>query len=72
MEAVVKNTPLPENLRAISKKNPSTLNANIPAFERLLKHNRKAKIVWQHVGWDNVGQMNISLLRKMLTAHPNL
>lgn len=72
MEAVVADTPTPENLRRISPKNPATLKANIPAFERLLEHNRKAKIVWQHMGWDNVGQMTIPLLRRMLTEHPNL
>jgi len=72
MEAVVKDTPLPENLSRISAKNPAILNANIPAFERLLQHNRQVKIVWQHIGWDNVGQMIISLLRRMLADHPNL
>jgi predicted TIM-barrel fold metal-dependent hydrolase len=72
MEAIVTDTLLPENLRKISAKNPAILTANIPAFERLLQHNRQAKIVWQHIGWDNVGQMSISLLRRMLAEHPNL
>lgn len=72
MEAIVKDTPTPSNLRKISTHNPSTLKANIPAFERLLKHNRKANIVWQHIGWDNAGQMTIELLSRMLDDHPNL
>ena len=72
MEAVVKDTPIPENLKRISTNNPSVLKANIPALERLLAHNRKATIVWQHIGWDNVGQMTISLLQRMLNDHPNL
>ncbi|MBN1673336.1 MAG: amidohydrolase family protein [Kiritimatiellae bacterium] len=72
MEAVVEDTPCPANLRRISTHNPATLKANIPAFERLLAHNRKANIIWQHMGWDNVGQMTIELLRRMLAAHPNL
>ncbi|MEW6358920.1 MAG: amidohydrolase family protein [Planctomycetota bacterium] len=72
MEAVVKDTPTPANLRKISTKNPEIIKANIPAFERLLQHNRKAKIVWQHIGWDNVGHMTIALLRRMATDHPNL
>lgn len=72
MEAVVKDTPTPANLIKVSSKNPATLNANIPAFERLLAHNRKAKIVWQHISWDNTGQMTISLLKRMLEDHPNL
>jgi predicted TIM-barrel fold metal-dependent hydrolase len=72
MEAIVTDTPTPANLRRISTHNPSTLKANIPAWERLLKHNRDAKIVWQHIGWDNVGQMTIELLSSMLENHPNL
>ncbi|MDQ7781100.1 MAG: amidohydrolase family protein [Planctomycetota bacterium] len=72
MEAVVKDTPPPDNLRRISTKNPTTLKANIAGLERLLQHNRKAKIVWQHMGWDNIGQMTIGLLREMLEKHPNL
>lgn len=72
MEAVVADTPTPENLRKISTANPPMLKANIPAFERLLRHNRQATIVWQHIGWDNVGQMTIPLLRQMLSDHPNL
>jgi predicted TIM-barrel fold metal-dependent hydrolase len=72
MEAVVTDTPCLENLRRISTKNPDILTANIPAFERLLQHNRQAIIVWQHIGWDNVGQMTIPLLQRMLDDHPNL
>lgn len=72
MEAVVEDTPCPDNLRRISTKNPSVFKANIPAFDRLLAHNRKANIIWQHIGWDNIGQMTIPLLQDMLNKHPNL
>ena len=72
MEALVTDTPAPNNLRQISTHNPSVLKANIPAFERLLRHNRKANIIWQHIGWDNVGQMTIELLSRMLEDHSNL
>ncbi|MFH0825384.1 MAG: hypothetical protein V2B18_21745, partial [Pseudomonadota bacterium] len=72
MEAVAEDMATPENLRRTSAKNPSTLKATIPALERLLAHNRQAKIVWQHIGWDNTGQMTIELLCRMLDAHPNL
>ncbi|MCP5049859.1 MAG: hypothetical protein GY940_22005, partial [bacterium] len=32
----------------------------------------KARIVWQHIGWDNTGEMTVSLLKRLLKAHPNL
>lgn len=44
----------------------------MPAFERLLDHNRKATIVWQHLGWDNTGYRTVELTRNMLRKHPNL
>lgn len=72
MEAVEKDLPTPENLLRACDKNPDVLPATIPAFERLLEHNRKARIVWQHIGWDNTGQMTPSLLRRLLEKHPNL
>jgi len=72
MEAVEKDTYTPLNLRQVSLNNPTLLKANIPALKRLLKHNRKAAIVWQHIGWDNTGQMAIPLLRSMLANNPNL
>lgn len=72
LESVAKSMDTPQNLRAACRKNPPTIPATIPAFERLLKHNRKAIFVWQHVGWDNLGQTTTSLLRRLLTAHPNL
>ncbi|MCP5049928.1 MAG: hypothetical protein GY940_22365, partial [bacterium] len=52
MEAVPKEMATPRVLFKRSSRNPDTLKANIPALERLLKHNRKARIVWQHIGWD--------------------
>ncbi|MHC4871811.1 MAG: amidohydrolase family protein [Planctomycetota bacterium] len=72
MEAVEKDTVTPSNLRKISTKNPSKFRANIPAFKRMLNHNKKANVIWQHIGWDNIGQMTIELLTEMLEDHPNL
>jgi len=40
--------------------------------ERLLAHRRDARIVWQHVGWDNLGEMSVHLLRGLMSKHPNL
>lgn len=68
-EAVIADTPRPDNL---PDKNPATLKANIPGLEKLLSHNRKARIVWQHLGWDNIGQRTAELTGKLLKAHPNL
>ena len=72
MEAIVNRRSMPENLQRASKKNPKTLEPTIPAFERLLGHNPKARIVWQHIGWDNTGDMTPELLDRLLASHPNL
>ncbi len=70
MEAVPEEMPLPERFR--SPPNPRTLKANIDAFERLLSHNLKAKIIWSHVGWCNTGKRTPRLCEKLLLKHPNL
>src|SRR6185295_16655108 len=45
---------------------------NLGAFERLLAHNRGAKIVWAHAGSDPVGHWTPALSRELLARHPNL
>lgn len=72
MEAIPEDTHTPEGLTRASSRNPDTIIANIPGLERLLAHNRKARIVWQHIGWDNVGGMDAALIRRLIEAHPNL
>ena len=72
MEAVPQDMQLQEGLNRNSQKNPPILHANIPALERLLSHNKKTMIVWQHIGWDNTGWMTVELLRRLLETHPNL
>lgn len=52
--------------------NPETFRENITAFERLLRHNRHARIIWVHAGWDNTGHRNAELTRRLLGDHPNL
>ena len=52
--------------------NPAMLRANIEAFERLLAHNRKTKIVWAHAGSDPLGYFTPALVRTLLERHPNL
>ena len=70
MEAVPQDMPLPSHLK--SPPNPAHLHANIAAFERLLAHNPRAKIIWDHAGWDNTGYRTPELCRRLLQAHPNL
>ena len=70
MEAVPKAMPLPAGL--IQPPNQSPLHANIPAFERLLAHNPRARILWAHGGWDNTGARTPEMERRLLRAHPNL
>ncbi len=72
VEAVLEAQPLPEGLQGRSPRNPRRVEATIPALERLLAHEPKARIVWQHVGWDNTGHLTADLVRRLLDAHPNL
>lgn len=70
MEALPQDMDLPAPLK--SPPNPPQLHANIAAFERLLAHNPRAKIVWAHLGWDTTGYRTPELMRRLLEAHPNL
>jgi predicted TIM-barrel fold metal-dependent hydrolase len=72
MEAVPRDMRTPSGFDRRSSNNPNFIPENISALERLLEHNGDTKIVWQHIGWDNIGYLTIDLLRKLLAAHPNL
>ena len=61
--------PLPAGLPST---NPALLKENLAAFERLLTHNTKAKIVWAHAGSDPGMMRTPALMRRLLTMHPNL
>jgi len=67
MEALPQNTP--SNL---DPPNPKELHANIAPLERLLAHNRNAKLIWAHAGSDNIGFRTPEMSRRLLQAHPNL
>lgn len=69
MEAVAQDMPTPEGLGST---NPPRLRANLAALERLLAHNRQAKIIWSHAGWDNTGARDVALCRRLLDSHTNL
>ena len=71
MEAVPRDMPFP-NRETAGPPNPPNLRANIAAFARLLDHNRRARIVWLHAGWDLSGERTVPLMRSLLEAHPNL
>lgn len=59
--------------RLTSPNNPATFEANFEAFERMLAHNRKAKIVWAHAGGvDMLGHYTPQLVASLLEKHPNL
>jgi len=70
MEAIPEEMPMPA--RFPSPPHPQALKPNISAFERLLAHNRKAKIIWVHLGWCNTGRRTIALTHRLLAEHPNL
>lgn len=70
MDIVSKAMPLPEHLRV--PPNPERLQPNLEAFERLLAHNRKARIIWSHAGWDNTGDRTLERMARLLADHPNL
>ncbi len=72
IEAVPEDMATPDFLLRASEKNPKRLEANVERFEKLLAHNRKARIVWQHVGWDNTGRQTPELVRGLLERNPNL
>jgi predicted TIM-barrel fold metal-dependent hydrolase len=70
IEAVPQSMPLPPGLR--SPPNAPQLHENITAFERLLAHNPRARIIWAHAGSDGTGYRTPALTRRLLQAHANL
>lgn len=70
MDMLVTDAPLPAGFA--SPPNPPQLTANLPAFARLLAHNRTTRIVLAHCGWDVTGQWSVPLTRRLLAEHPNL
>ncbi len=72
MEAVPQDMDLPKIRRLESPHNPKVLRTNIAAFERLLAHNRNARVIWAHAGWCNTGHRTPELCAQLLGRHPNL
>ena len=69
MDVVEKRSLTPSNLQA---RNPSYMEANLELFERFVAHNRKARIILAHAGWDVTGQWSAGLSRRLLKDHANL
>lgn len=69
-DVVLEETGPPPQFR--SPLNPTTLKPNLAECERLLAHNRAAKIVWAHAGSDPLGNLTPALSRELLARHPNL
>jgi hypothetical protein len=70
LDPIVGTKPLAAGLK--SPPNPQTLPDNVAAFQRLLAHERRAKIVWAHGGMDPFGGMTADLVGRLMDAHPNL
>ncbi len=58
--------------KLISPRNPPQLKGNLAAMERLLAHNRKAVIVWAHIGSHPTDALSPKLTAELLERHPNL
>ncbi len=72
IEAVTKDRPTPMRFLMMSPLDPPSVRENIRGLERLLSHNPGARIVWDHIGWDNTGDLSAKLLRGLLERHSNL
>ena len=72
-DLVAEDHPGPEYVAADRVRQfPQLFRNNLPAFERLLAHNPKAKIIWEHVGGDPFGYCTPQLCYQLLKKHPNL
>ncbi len=72
-ELTTSEVALPEGFDALPEgRNPATLPENLSRLENLLAHNRDARIVWTHPGWDNIGHATTTQIRSLLAANSNL
>ncbi|MBI3637201.1 MAG: amidohydrolase family protein [Candidatus Rokubacteria bacterium] len=70
MDGIDGGMPTPPNFAV--PPNPPKLPDTIGALERLLAHNRGARIVWAHGGSDPFGGMTPARIRRLMDTHPNL
>jgi predicted TIM-barrel fold metal-dependent hydrolase len=71
LDMVPTDMPLPDR-PIFNSTNPRNLKANLAAFERLLEHNSRARIIWAHAGSDPLLTRTIQVQRDLLARHPNL
>jgi predicted TIM-barrel fold metal-dependent hydrolase len=71
VDLVTEDMSLPQR-SIFNSSNPPALKSNLVGFERLLAHNRAARIVWAHAGSDRLGTRTPELQRALLARHPNL
>lgn len=71
MDLVPEDMNLPDR-PAFNPTNPALLKANMAPFERLLAHNRGARIVWAHAGTDPLGTRTPQIQRDLLLRNANL
>jgi hypothetical protein len=69
---IIRDRETPKSFLRQSPLNPRTLKENVKAFERLLAHNPRAKIVWAHIGTALVEDKDVNLVRRLMERHPNL
>lgn len=72
MDTVIEPAPMPARMKDMSQRNPPQLTPNLAQFEKLLAHERGARIVWAHAGVDHTGVLSVELIRRMMREHPNL
>ncbi len=70
-EVVSRSIKVPILLRKRNKKNPSRVSENITGLERLLAHNRGAKIILSHSS-DATGHRTAKTIRRLMERHSNL
>jgi len=70
MDTVESEIEVPRNLQ--NNDNPAFFPETLAAFERLLKHNPKSKIVWAHAGSDPIGEMTAELIGGLMDRYENL
>jgi predicted TIM-barrel fold metal-dependent hydrolase len=71
LDLVPQDMDLPKR-NILNPSNPPQIKGNKEGLERLLAHNRAAKIVWAHAGNDPLGFRNPLVMRELLARHPNL
>ena len=47
-------------------------NETVAGLERLLAHNRRAKVIWAHAGWSELGGSTAETWYRLFDRHPNL